>query len=52
MTDTIALGGHQRFASAQDDKAPATAGRHGSATATSAVVEVLTHRWPTYLALA
>ncbi|WP_328921220.1 hypothetical protein OG911_43030 [Streptomyces sp. NBC_00208] len=52
MTDTITLGGHLMFGSAQDDKAPATAGRDGSETATSGVVVVLKHRWPTYLALA
>ncbi|MFF1963494.1 hypothetical protein ACFVW5_07730 [Streptomyces sp. NPDC058232] len=38
--------------SAQDDKAPATAGRDGSETTTSSLLTTLKHRWPTWFALA
>lgn len=52
MTDTIASGGHLMIGSAQNDKAPARAGRDGSETAASGFVTTLRHRWPTWLALA
>lgn len=52
MTDTIASGGHLMIGSAQNDKAPARAGRDSSETAASGFVTTLRHRWPTWLALA